>query len=287
MRAMQLGPFYLNLNLLVVLVSAAAGYAVIWWVLRRSAWRESPLADMLLNALMLGLAGWKLSPFLLQPALLWTSPLRGIMMLGGVREALIGAIIAIWYLLWSSLVKGLTLRLIADSLAYGAISFWLVQALFGGWRYGKLTSLPWGIPLSDPALRYHPLNLYELAAAALLAGVLLFGRWQLGDGRAGQMGLFGVGAGLFAISLAAMDSPFGGILTGVQWISLLVMGLGLIVPRMYILWEAYQERRGFVLADSDSKAARRQERDNQRRGQTAPEQKGYDKKLDGPNKPST
>lgn len=286
-EAMQLGPFYVNMRLLAVLISGAAAYAVIFGMLRCGVWRNSPLGEIVLNTLMIGLAAWKLAPFLLQPSLLWTSPLKGILMIGGARETFIGGTIAIAYMLLTAMKEGVSLRLLSDSLAYGMIAFWIVHAVLGGWHYGKLTGLPWGISLGNPDLRYHPLNVYELLAAVLLGSMLIFGRMKLGEGRAGRIGFLGVGAGGFAISLFAMGSPFGVILTGGQWMALLGAGLGLILPRMYILWEAYQERRGYVMADEDSKAAKRQERHNKQAGQTEPEQKGYDKKLDGPNKPST
>ena len=255
MEAMQIGPFYVNWSLLVFLVASGAGYGVVWLVYRRTQWHHLGIADQLFNALALGLLSWKLAPFLFHPTLLWRAPVRPL------HDA-----IGIWMLV-----------------------FIAIRAILGGWTYGKPTDLPWAISLSDPAFRYHPTNVYALLAALLIIVILAVRQIKPGDGQAGQLVFLVGGASYFAISLVAVEEVVGGLFTGMQWTGLVLIGLGLISRTMHILWEGYQERRGHVMSgNEDSKSAQRQEQVNkQATRQASPEQQGYDKKLDGPNKPST
>src|SRR5690606_20831046 len=70
-----------------------------------------------------------------------------------------------------------------------------------------------------------------------------------------------------------------------QWLAAVLAVAGLFLPRLYILWEAVQERRGFPLAKGDSKEKRRQEKKNKRQTRQA-EPSGSDKWTGGPNRPA-
>ena len=50
MEMLQLGPFALNRQLAAVFLALVAGYAVAVFAIRRSPWKDSPLADVILNA---------------------------------------------------------------------------------------------------------------------------------------------------------------------------------------------------------------------------------------------
>src|SRR5690606_22554742 len=109
--------------------------------------------------------------------------------------------------------------------------------IIGGARYGSHTNLPWGIELNDPAFSYHPIHLYELLLALTLLLIFALRRMKPGSGRAGELFCLIGGMGLFGISLVMAGESAGVLLTFRQWLMLLLSVVGLIVPRLYILWD--------------------------------------------------
>src|SRR5690606_21949351 len=144
---------------------------------------------------------WKLLPAVRDVSLLWPNPLKALMVVGGAADVLVGLLAGSAYTINASLRRGVTLRELAHAAAYGGAVFLVVHAVSGGWSYGAPTGLPWGIALSDPSLRYHPLNVYEALTGLGAVAVLLISRMRMGEGRAGSVGLPLLGMGLVAVSL--------------------------------------------------------------------------------------
>lgn len=287
MELLQIGPFALHRQMLALLVSALAGFGMAWLAIRRTPWKQAPLADTLLNGFLIGFFVWKLFPALLDVSLLWPNPLKALMVTGGAMAAFAGLLTGVVYVVVASIRRGVTLRALTDAAAYGGAAFLLVQAVAGGWSYGALTRLPWGIVLTDPSLRYHPLNVYEGLVGLVVLLVVVFGRMKVGEGRAGAAALPVIGAGLVVVSLFGRgDLAPVWLLSPVQWLGLGLLVAGLIAPRLYILWETQQERRGWQLAQNDSKEQQQQARKNRRNTSPAPEHPGFNKKTDGPNRPA-
>src|SRR5690606_27856843 len=116
--------------------------------------------------------------------------------------------------------------------------------------------------------------------------VVSAGCMNFGEGRAGAAALPLIGAGLLAVSLFdRAGRTVVLLLSPVQWLGLGLLAAGLIVPRLYILWETRQERRGLQLAQNDSRE-QQQARKNRRKTSPAPEHPGFNKKTDGPNRPA-
>ncbi len=237
METVQIGPFYVNWSLLSGIIAAVAAYAAVALVIRRTEWRSSSLMDLIFNTMVIGFLGWKLAPYVLQPAMIWRSPLKGLLMQGGLYAILIGAAAATLYLFIRGFRSQLPLRLIMDALGYGAAILLAVRALIGGARYGSLTDLPWGITLSDPAYRYHPIHIYELLLAISILLIFAIRRIWPGPGRAGELFCLVGGGGLIAISLVMTGESAAMLLTVRQWLMLLLCVIGLILPRLYILWD--------------------------------------------------
>lgn len=287
MELIQIGPFTLHREMLAFLLSAVAGYAFLLLAIRRSPWRQTPLADVLLNGFMVGFVVWKLLPALRDVSLLWPNPLKALMVMGGAVEVLAGLLTGVTHAIIASLRRGVTLRALSDAGAYGGAVFLVVHAATSGWSYGVQTGLPWGIALSDPSLGYHPLNVYEALTGLVTVAVLLALRMKVGEGRAGAAGLPLLGAGLVTVSLFdRVDQVSVFLLSPAQWLGLGLLAAGLIAPRLYILWETQQERRGWQLAQNDSKEQQKQARKNRQNTSPAPEQPGFNKKTDGPNRPA-
>lgn len=286
MELLQLGPFALNRQLLALVLAMAAGYAAVRLAFRRSPRRQTPLSDVILNGLIIGFLVWKALPAVRDPSLLWPNPLKALMVPGGFAEAAIGAAAGLAYAVIASLVRGIPLRALADAAGIGLAAFLPVRGLAGGWKYGVPTDLPWGVSLADPALRYHPLNAYEALLGLALLAAAMAARTRTGDGRTGARLLPLLGAGLVAISLFARTDAVWLLLTPAQWFGASLFAVGLFLPRLYILWEATQERRGWRMPQGDSKEQRKQAKQNARNASPPPEQPGFNKKTDGPNRPA-
>jgi|GEM_PF-1960328 len=286
MEMLQLGPFALNRELAGAFAALAAGCAAALAAVRRSPWKGTPLAGLLLDGVVIGLFVWKALPAVRDPSVLWPNPLKALMVAGGAADAAVGLAAGLLFVLAGSLLRGVTLRALADAAGRGAAAFLAVGGLAGGAKYGLATDLPWGVSLADPALRYHPLHLYEALLGFILLAVAAAGRAQTGDGRTGARLVPLLGAGLLAVSLAAGGGRTWGPLTPVQWLACALAAAGIFLPRLYILWEAVQERRGWQLAKGDSKEQRRQARKNERPSSPPPERPGFDKRTDGPNRPA-
>jgi hypothetical protein len=285
MEMLQLGPVVLNRQLLAVVAALAAGYAAARAAIRRLPERGAPVANVLLDGLLIGFLVWKAMPAVRDPSLLWPDPLKALMVSGGAADAGIGLVAGLIAVLAGGLLRGVALRAIADAAAVGAAAFLAVNGLAGGWKYGMATGLPWGVTLSDPALRYHPVNLYEALLGLILLAAAASGRAPAGDGRTGARLVPLLGAGLLAVSLTDRHGLTWWLLAPDQWLAAVLAVAGLFLPRLYILWEAVQERRGFPLAKGDSKEKRRQEKKNKRQTRQA-EPSGSDKWTGGPNRPA-
>jgi phosphatidylglycerol:prolipoprotein diacylglycerol transferase len=286
MEMLQLGPFVLNRQLAAVFLALVAGYAAAVLAIRRSPWKASTLPDVILNGMVIGFLLWKALPAVRDPSLLWPNPLKALMVPGSSADAGIAVASGWLYALIVSLMRGISLKALADAAACGIAAFLLVHGLAGGRTYGIPTGLPWGVSLTDPALRYHPLHVYEALLGLLLLAVPLAVRIRAGEGRLG-IALFPLaGAGLLTVSLFARHDRTLLLLAPVQWLGIGLLAAGLFLPGLYILWEAVQERRGWRLAKGNSKEQNKKARKNAQGGSPGPEQAGFNKKIDGPDRPA-
>ncbi|MNR28594.1 hypothetical protein D3C85_1459230 [compost metagenome] len=86
-------------------------------------------------------------------------------------------------------------------------------------------------------------------------------------------------------SYFAADEPTAVYLTPVQLLNLLMLVIGMILP---ILSHTTGRRELMDMSQNDSKTQIQQEQQNEERAKSPAGKEGYvDKKLDGPNRPST
>jgi hypothetical protein len=67
----SIGPFQLKAELIISLISAAAGLAAIKIVHRKSSWHSAPVTDVVFNGLVIIFLFWKFGHVLSDPSLLW------------------------------------------------------------------------------------------------------------------------------------------------------------------------------------------------------------------------
>ncbi|MEC0226025.1 hypothetical protein [Paenibacillus alba] len=289
---LQIGPLQLQGKLAAMLLAVLVGLWVMRIVSKRFS-REAgtPLAksvdDIVFNAALIVILTWKLGILLTQPSI-WKSPLKILMVPGSSTELLLGLLLAGGYTYWQLRKYRIPLYVFLDMLTMGlTAALFLACALIPA--YGLPTALPWGIGVEGTVSRFHPFHAYT---ALLLVPLLI---WQhVREGRSHSLGqgillkyslLFGGAAGMLA-SLFAAAEPTVVYLSVPQLAYLFMLILGMLLPT---LAHNTGRRELSTMSQNDSKTQVQQEQQNKEREKAAPAGKeGFvDKKLDGPNRPST
>lgn len=295
---LQLGPLQLQGKLVAMLLACALGI----WLIRRAArlsreqkeqvqgdsLEAKSIDDIVFNGGIIVLLTWKFGVIISQPSLLWTSPLKLLMVTGSSTEIAWGALLAGVYMYYQLRKHRIPLYYFLDLCVVGVTaSIFLYCALIPA--YGMPTKLPWGVSVHGAVSRYHP---YLAYAALLLAPYLV---WQVvfavrrvnfGRGLVWKYSLiYGGAAGMLA-SFFAATRPVLFYLSLWQLIFLFMLVVGMLLPA---LAHNTGRRELSAMSQNDSKTQIQQEQQNQEREKnTSSGKEGFvDKKLDGPNRPST
>jgi hypothetical protein len=294
----QIGPLQLQGHGVALILACVLGY----WLMRRAAQQlhredslEPPAADrldvkgtedLILNGVFIVFFTWRLGRLLTEPSLLWTSPMKLLLTAGSSMEIVVGFVLAFVYLSYQVRKKNMAWRPLLDIGAIGAASaVFLYTALTP--TFGLPTTLPWGIGVEGTVSRFHPDHAY---LAILLLPLLL---WQqvsevrtmsVGQGKLLKYTLFYGGIAGMIASYFTLVEPTLVYLSPQQLLFLLMMVIGMNLP---VLSHTTGRRELMDMSKNDSKTQIQQEQQNQERTKTPATKEGYDKKLDGPNRPST
>ncbi|KRE68780.1 prolipoprotein diacylglyceryl transferase family protein [Paenibacillus sp. Soil750] len=297
-EVVQIGPLQLQGQLVALLLACVLGF----WLMRRVVrqWNrvelEGPdtdrravkgMDDLILNSVLIVFFTWRLGSLLTQPSLLWESPMKLLLTAGSRMEIVVGIVLAYIYLTYQVRKHGIAWRVLLDMLAIGAASAVFLYAALTP-SFGLPTQLPWGIGVEGTVSRFHPHHAY---LAILLVPLLV---WQqlwtvrsttvLGTGKLLKITLFYCGAAGMVASFFALAEPTALYLTPGQLLNLLMMIIGMNLP---VLSHTTGRRELMDMSQNDSKTQIQQEQQNQQRDKKPASKEGYDKKLDGPNRPST
>lgn len=221
---LQLGPFIIRKDWLFYGLSILLGLAVA----RRVILKKSPLdlqhIELISNALLIGILLWKISPIFTQPQIL-KNPIALLLYPGtslGIKVAYLGAAFYLAYMVWQ---KKLSWRAVSDVFTVVVISSVFVFSVTH-WQYGLQTTLPWGISISDPEYRYHPINVYQVLFMIPLVWYLF--RLPIGQGKMASNGFVGYGISILFVSLLKpkMSSWFN--LSTDQWVAVVFITIGFI-----------------------------------------------------------
>jgi len=284
-----IGPLMIRGDMLAVILACAVGLAVMHINLKRAGSGLLPLSDVVLTAAVIVFICWKAGPLLSEPEILWQSPLKLVMLPGAIDGVLFGVILAAAYVLNRLRKLAIPLMAALDGIAFFGMGSGLVYTALTI-RYGYETSLPWGIREIPAGAGHHPVFAY---LAIVLAGGLIWA-WKrhsaFGSGQTLRFTLLLIGIGGLAVSLLAPQTPSLLWLSGVQLACLAASVSGVLVGNRIGTLPQTHTNSGKELSDmpkersGDSMAQRNQEREN--KGNQA-ERNVVDKKLDGPNRPST
>ncbi|HEY0828988.1 MAG TPA: prolipoprotein diacylglyceryl transferase family protein [Bacilli bacterium] len=226
---LQLGPFMIKLDWLLLAVSGLMGYLVMQRRIKQSYYRDKPILDRFSTGLMIVFFVWKFSPVLFTPSILWENPLGLLTMTGSINGTLLGIAAAILYTnRWLRRMKVPRL-FFADLLSLGTVVMLFVYNLLG-WQYGTITTLPWGVSIEDLDYKYHPVNVYLL----LITLPMLIWLWRksltlLGTGSMAMNVLIYYGMGLMLVSFFKQKTSLFVGLSGEQILYLLMMFFGLFL----------------------------------------------------------
>lgn len=222
------GPFAIQTGLLAVIAAALAAIAAVHLMSRTAGGSHAKeAAELLQNAAFIALVVWKFGHVLFAPAVVWERPSALLLLNGGTREAILAVLVAGVYLFLHLRKRAVPIRLFLDLAAFGAVLAVILYAAID-WSYGKPTSLPWGIMLSDPEFRYHPVSAYTMLAAALVALLLWVRRGRAGTGELYRAGALYMGLGLLAVSFGTVPKPSVLLLSSDQWWALALAGIGMV-----------------------------------------------------------
>ncbi len=141
----RLGPLTIPLPWLVFLVFAAAGYLAAMVVYRRNRDARRRIADIGFNSLLFYFLAWKLSPLLLAPGLIVSSPLSLLYLPGGTpgiiagsAAALIAAVIGLW-----------RTQIPARTAAARGLSVWALALLAAGGTWLVIPAVPSSVGITS------------------------------------------------------------------------------------------------------------------------------------------
>jgi hypothetical protein len=222
---LSFSPFF-NSSLLFMIHVLLISYFLLKSKIKKQPDLPETLPDLLLNAFITGVIVWKLTPLLSQPELLWTNPIALLYLQPSGVYIGIAALAGTIYLIIGLKGNRTAYLLLLDTLIVGITLSFLLKSLFF-WEYGKETTLPWGISLSDPTIRYHPIHYYQFLVSLICS--VWFG-WK-GKGVIGTGKVFALlsmfwGFGLFLISFFTQPTViyFGLDLTQIASTLLIILG---------------------------------------------------------------
>lgn len=271
----QLGPLMIRGQILILVLACAVGIIHMVIKLRSVSQHKLAMADLLLNAILIIFFSWKLGPLFYEPSLLWTDPLKLLMLPGTTDIAVLGGVVAIAYLSYQLNKKGISWLAWLDAFAYFASGFMLM--------YGVFT-----------------LRIEIMIAGAGGAVSLWIRRYSIGEGRALRtafivMGIIGLGGTLFV-----SQSILVVFLSGEQllYMVMALFGVSIAVTSEAIGKGINEGQMAYTNRQEDSQKELEdmqttpnkdsiEQREQEKQNRSQPDRKGIDKKLDGPNRPST
>ncbi|MEF3306698.1 hypothetical protein [Paenibacillus sp. GYB003] len=221
------GPFTIQTGLLAVIAAAVAAIFAVRLLSRLYGAAAKEAADYWQNAAFIVMLVWKFGHVLFAPAVVWQRPLALIVMNGGTRELLLAVAAAAVYVLAKIRRGRLPLPLFLDLSAFGAVAAVFVYACIDR-ETGAATSLPWGLTVSDPEYRYHPVSAYSMIVAAVVAALLWMRRGAAGSGELARIASLYMGAGMLLVSFWDVPAPTYWLLSAFQWRALALAAVGII-----------------------------------------------------------
>lgn len=208
-----LGPIIIKKSWLMLAIALAGGYLVYHYVLRNMSGLRETLNGLYINALVLFISAWKLSPLLVKPELFIHQPLVLIYYRPGNKETILALLIALGWCMFQLIRMKLSLYTAANAL------FLILSVTAFGYNF----------------FTHHPLHIYYMLLYLLLTVICLY--WKEGMDSPGlyRSCLVLLGAANAAFSFLQPYPYILGIYAPLFWV--LVLLIGFILERVYLLFD--------------------------------------------------
>jgi hypothetical protein len=134
MDAFQLGPLIIKYTWIFILGAGIITYFIIKTMFKEEEGFRESFLDVLINAIVIAVVGYKASILLFRPELWTSSPLGALYLSGSWREYAAGLLLGGLYLLWKHKKHSWQAALVGKAFVYGIITFitgyWLFRTLF-------------------------------------------------------------------------------------------------------------------------------------------------------------
>lgn len=181
----SVGSLRLDGGLLAAFLSVIAGLTALGiWINRSKSTRGGPWLDLMINASVITVVGWKLAFLLHDPAMLWERPSSILIVRGSFSDLLIGIIAASLYLVWALRRKRLSWLKFFDVLPFAILPGFIAWNAITAFPYRMVYMVLFVV-------------LYIVLLRSQEAGVP-------GTGDAMRMFLIGIGFGGLTVSLFAV-----------------------------------------------------------------------------------
>lgn len=120
--ALQVGPFLLKTQWLVIILSALVGYFVIKYRLKTAGYPDQRMIETIENSLLIALMVWKFSLILFDPVSVVINPLTLLYFSGGERGIWLAAVAAIFYFYRRAQKDQVSVWVYGDLLAAGFLA---------------------------------------------------------------------------------------------------------------------------------------------------------------------
>ncbi|MGN7176875.1 hypothetical protein BK139_02175 [Paenibacillus sp. FSL R5-0490] len=130
MGAFMIGPLLVKYEWVLVLLSGIVSYFTIVQVLRDSGDYKKVFLNVILNSVLIGFFTYKFSSILFQTGNILSSPIAFLYFTGGRKGIILGAFLALIYLILAIKKDNYPLKKWIHGIVYGSVTFMLSYWLF-------------------------------------------------------------------------------------------------------------------------------------------------------------
>lgn len=155
----SVGPFLIKYQLLITIIGSIIGYFFLVLRINKMQMDKQLITDMVLGTVIIYVIFWRFGGLLFDPRMLLDNPISILYQSSSGMSTVIALVISAFYIIYRIKKNKISVYQFLDLLPFGILPFFLIYNLAIP-LYGNKTSVPWGIAISNPEIKYHPINYY-------------------------------------------------------------------------------------------------------------------------------